>query len=133
MRATNVLAVDFSRRVEQLEAENARLRARLAAYEPRDLRFGPLTIDLRAGAIYQAGDVCGQLTRTELRLLKTLAAVPGVPATREDIGRTVWPDFAGLDLDRAIRVNMARLRAKVDPASLHIRTVTGVGYAVYTT
>lgn len=96
---------------------------------PTVLRLGPLEIRPEEGVV-RKGDEDLSLTRTEFRLLCTLAAKPGRVFSREQLLSDVWGyDYFG-DA-RLVDVHVRRLRTKVedDPHNPSvIQTVRGMGY-----
>jgi two-component system, OmpR family, response regulator MtrA len=114
----------------------ARLRALLRRAQaeddaPRALRIGPVEVRPEEGVV-RLNDEPVSLTRTEFRLLATLAAKPGRVFSREQLLQEVWGyDYFG-DA-RLVDVHVRRLRAKVedDPHDPKIiQTVRGMGYKV---
>lgn len=111
----------------------ARIRSLLRRMRSRDreaiVRSGPLEIRPEEGVVLKDGkDV--PLTKTEFRLLCTLAGSPGRIFSREQLLQEVWGyDYFGDG--RLVDVHVRRLRAKVeeDPANPRwIQTVRGLGY-----
>ena len=108
---------------------SARVRALIrrahAQASPRVIH-GPLTFDKEARRAY----LCGQpleLTAREWAVLQALLAKVEKMVSKESIIQAVagWDD----DLSpNAIEVYISRLRAKLDPAGIRIRTVRGFGY-----
>lgn len=135
MRAVNVLGgqlvAELRARVAALDAENATLRAQLAALTPPTVVVGALTVDLRAGVIRQGDERCGKLTPTETRMLVILARTPGQPVAYDDMIRELWPDSPKPAALHAFRVNLCRMRAKIDPLSQHVRTEVWSGVGLY--
>jgi DNA-binding response OmpR family regulator len=115
----------------------ARIRALLrrgrAADEDggRRLVAGDLEILPQAATVTKAGEPI-HLTKTEFRLLTTMAARPNRVFTREVLLEQVWEyDYFGDS--RIVDVHIRRLRAKIedDPHRPRIvRTVRGMGYKV---
>lgn len=114
----------------------ARMRAllRRAASETdaaRVFRVGPLEIRPEEGVV-RRNDEPVSLTRTEFRLLTTLASRPGRVFSREQLLSEVWGyDYFG-DA-RLVDVHIKRLRAKIEPDPHEpeiIQTVRGMGYKV---
>ncbi|WP_337061065.1 response regulator transcription factor [Kineococcus sp. G2] len=111
----------------------ARLRAALRR-SPADgpsprVEAGDLVISPRDGLVLLHGEPV-DLTRTELRLLCELAAVPGRATTREELLERVW-GYGYFGDSRLVDVHVRRLRTKVedDPAHpRHVVTVRGIGY-----
>jgi DNA-binding response OmpR family regulator len=111
----------------------ARLRAlarrRRSAERRTLLRFGELTLDLLGRRASCAGEPLA-LTSAEFKLLAALAAQPGQVITRDALSAAVQPGNY-LPLDRAVDVQVARLRKKlraVPGGGDWIDTVRGEGY-----
>jgi DNA-binding response OmpR family regulator len=106
-------------------------RAHAEDEEPAVLRVGPIEIRPDEG-LARRGEEALSLTRTEFRLLTTLASKPGRVFSREQLLSEVWGyDYFG-DA-RLVDVHMRRLRMKVedDPHNpTIIQTVRGMGYKV---
>ena len=67
------------------------------------------------------------LTRTEFDLLQLLLSDQGRVFSRSELIGKVWPDDV-LVLDRAVDVNITRLRKKIGQYSTRIHTRSGFGY-----
>jgi DNA-binding response OmpR family regulator len=95
----------------------------------RQIRFGRFVIDL--GSVQAvAGEEQVQLTPTEFKLLRTLAAEPGHVFTRDDLLTGVWGYEPGSDT-RLVDVHVGRLRKKLEDAKIgevQIETARGFGY-----
>ena len=93
------------------------------------MRFGRFVIDV--GSVQAiSGDQQVQLTPTEFKLLRTLAAEPGRVFTRDDLLTGVWGYEPGSDT-RLVDVHVGRLRKKLEDAKVsevHIETSRGFGY-----
>lgn len=118
---------------EELVARvNALMRRAVAAHAPegtRELRFGSLLLDLGSVRVVAGGETV-PLTRTEFKLLRTLASEPGRVFTREDLLTGVWGYEAG-SATRLVDVHMGRLRRKLEGAGaseISIETARGFGY-----
>lgn len=87
---------------------------------------GPLSVNLSSLAVAVDGQpVC--LTRTELRILCVLARRVGEAASYEELLELLWgPGDRGER--HLLRVNIARLRAKLGPARSLIVTLLGSAY-----
>jgi DNA-binding response OmpR family regulator len=114
----------------------ARMRALLRRVASDDdamriLRVGPLEIRPEEGLVRKDGEEVA-LTKTEFRLLTTLASRPGRVFSREQLLQEVWGyDYFG-DA-RLVDVHIKRLRAKVEPDPHEpaiVQTVRGMGYKV---
>jgi DNA-binding response OmpR family regulator len=94
------------------------------------LYVGDLLIDRGRGQV-RRGKQLINLTPTEFRLLVFLARHPGQALSRAQIIDAVWGYTADVESERAVDVNMRRLREKVelDPSRpTLLLTVPGIGY-----
>ena len=92
------------------------------------LRFGPFTFDPEKAILWR-GDQRVHLTDAELSLLQVLAEQPGLPVSRQDLGRRSRVSGS----DRAIDTQIARLRRKLEPEPRrphHLLTKRGEGYVL---
>jgi len=123
MGADDYLTKPFS--VTEFEARvRALLRRNLALETP--LSFAGLSVD-RAAKRVRIHDKPVDLTPREWALLELFLTRPGRVLSKEQIGESL----ASVDGDlspNAIEVHVSRLRAKIEPAGVHIRTVRGFGY-----
>jgi two-component system response regulator MtrA len=98
--------------------------------EAKQMRFGRFVID--SGSVQAiAGDRQVQLTPTEFKLLRTLAAVPGHVFTRDDLLTSVWGWGEPGSDTRLVDVHVGRLRKKLEDAAVTevaIETARGFGY-----
>ena len=115
---------------------NAVLRRRAAptppgapALEEGQVSFGAVTVDLATRALSRAGNTIS-LTTGEFALLKVLLAQPRVPLSRDKLMELARGREYEV-FDRAIDVQISRLRKLVEPDPthpVHIQTVWGFGY-----
>jgi two-component system phosphate regulon response regulator OmpR len=92
------------------------------------LRFGPFTFNRRTGELRRDDEVV-HLTTGEIALLQALAAKPGRALSRAELG----DQGVVAGSDRAVDVQMARLRRKIedDPRQpRYILTMRGSGYVL---
>ena len=104
------------------------LRRVQAARTDDIVRFGPFTFNRRSAELRRNEDTI-HLTTGEISLLQALAAKPGRAISRAELGDKGV--VAGSD--RAVDVQMARLRRKIedDPRQpRHILTMRGSGYVL---
>jgi len=129
-------ADDYVEKPFEMRELVARMRALLRRAHSQDdaqriLRVGPLEIRPEEGVV-RRNDELISLTRTEFRLLTTLASRPGRVFSREQLLSEVWGyDYFG-DA-RLVDVHIKRLRAKIEPDPHEpeiIQTVRGMGYKV---
>ncbi len=112
----------------------ARMRSLLRRVRSDDegskvIRVGPLEIRPEEG-IVRRNDEPVALTRTEFRLLCTLASRPGRVFSREILLEEVW-GYGYFGDARLVDVHIRRLRSKIegDPSAPQlIQTVRGMGY-----
>ena len=105
------------------------LRRVQAARTDDVIRFGPFTFNRRTAELRRDDGDAIHLTTGEISLLQALAAKPGRPMSRAELGDKGV--VAGSD--RAVDVQMARLRRKIeeDPRQpRYILTVRGSGYVL---
>jgi DNA-binding response OmpR family regulator len=94
--------------------------------EASPIRLGDLVIDPARREV-RLGDLSLSLRTQEFDLLLTLAEHRGLVLSREQILQKAWGfDFYGQT--RTVDVHVAHLRKKLEPSSVSIETVTGVGY-----
>ncbi|RMC36129.1 response regulator [Paracoccus alkanivorans] len=105
--------------------------------QPKFLTLGMLRYDTEKAELWQ-GDSPLRLTGTEQALLRRLAATPGQPVSRteliEDLGRGGSGEESE-NSERAIDVQMTRLRRKIEPDPKEprfLQTVRGAGYMLVT-
>jgi two-component system phosphate regulon response regulator OmpR len=98
------------------------------------LHLGPVRYDADRGEMWR-GDQLIRLTATEAALMRIFAARAGQPVSRtqlvDDLGRGAARDAAGQAQERAVDVQITRLRRKfeADPKQpRYLQTVRGAGY-----
>jgi two-component system alkaline phosphatase synthesis response regulator PhoP len=120
---------DTDELVARVEALLRRSHMSKDANGAQQIRFGRFVIDL--GSVQAvAGEEQVQLTPTEFKLLRTLAADPGHVFTRDDLLTGVWGYEPGSDT-RLVDVHVGRLRKKLEDAKVaevQIETSRGFGY-----
>jgi len=106
-------------------------RSREGAEPKRRLSAGPLEIVPDAATVTKRGEPL-HLTKTEFKLLLTMALRPNQVFTREILLQQVWEyDYFGDS--RLVDVHIRRLRGKIedDPRDPRIvQTVRGIGYKI---
>ena len=108
-------------------------RARGVGQSPRKITVDGLEIAPDAATVVKNGEPL-HLTKTEFKLLLTLASRPNQVFTREVLLQQVW-DYDYFGDSRLVDVHIRRLRAKIedDPRDPRIvQTVRGLGYKVAT-
>jgi two-component system KDP operon response regulator KdpE len=94
--------------------------------EPKQLKVGPITVDL----VHHMAQVDGEaldLTAREFDLLSYLARHAGKVCTHQMILRSVWGSAYGSEA-HYLRVYAHRLRRKLGDAGRLLRTQPGIGY-----
>ncbi len=115
-------ADDYLAKPFQLAELTARMRAvlRRGGYDDaRRISFGPLVLDI-GGRLAELGGQALPLTAREWDLLEALAAADGRTVPKERL----QADASG----NAVEVYVSRLRPRLEPAGVLIRTVRGFGY-----
>ncbi len=102
--------------------------------QPQTLFIGALRYDMDRGALTR-GDTPVRLTRTEAALMRLFARHPGEVLSRDALidclGRDRDDHDAGAGQERAVDVQITRLRRKIEPnprSPRHLQTVRGAGY-----
>lgn len=115
----------------------ARIRALLRRVQsesaPKSISVGDVEIRPEAGVVLKGGETV-RLTKTEFKLLCTLASRPNVIFKREVLLEQVW-GYDYLGDSRLVDTHVRRLRAKIenDPsAPTLVQTVRGMGYKLVT-
>jgi two-component system, OmpR family, response regulator len=124
--ADDYLAKPFA--TEELIARVSALARRGRAQRRRLIEHGPLTIDLAARRALVHGAPL-ELSQREHAILEFLFSNVNAIVAKDKIARAVarWDDEMSAN---AIEVHISRLRAKLDPAGIRIRTIRGLGYLV---
>ena len=110
--------------------DDADLRARLAALERRASAHHSSTPVLDEDGVLHDGDTWVALPPVEARLMAALLDRPGAVVSRDALAKAGWPD--GAPGRNALDVHVLRLRRRVDPLGLVIRTVRSRGYLLET-
>lgn len=103
------------------------LRRTSSTKEKEELIFKGLKIDLKSKRCYIDGREI-PLTKKELEILILLLKNPGRVFSREQIMKEVWEPSVIVG-ERAIDVNLTRLRQKIEIYGKNIITRSGYGYA----
>ena len=77
--------------------------------EPKVVRLGPFTIDLRSGQFHKHG-VRVRLQRQPLLVLEMLLEKPGQIVTRDELRYRLWPKGVFVDYDQGLNKAVNRLR-----------------------
>lgn len=112
---------EFEARVRAL------LRRRQTSIAGR-IRIGDLIVDATGRSAY-FGDIRVELSSREFGVLETLARRAGRVVSKDQLleALTGWDEDVGTN---AIEVYVHRLRKKLEPAGVQIRTLRGLGYLI---
>lgn len=106
----------------------ADIRARREALHERRFAIAPPPPSVDDADILRAGGMRIPLSRVEAALMRTLLASPGEIVTREALVVRAWPHSE--PSRNAVDLAMRRLRQRVEPFGVMIRTARGRGYVV---
>lgn len=106
---------------EDIAARVRMLRSRRTSGQPRAPRVDEYGV-LRSDGLRKP------LAPVEARLMRALLAEAGEVVTREELAAAGWPDDA--PTRNAVDLRVMRLRRRVEPLGVMIRTVRGRGYVV---
>jgi len=128
VRGLDLGAEDYLTKPFSVTEFEARVRALLRRIVPTAARWtvAGLTVDVAAKRV-RVHDNPVDLTPREWALLELFLTRPGRVLSKEQIGESLFSFDEHLS-PNAIEVHVSRLRAKIEPAGVHIRTVRGFGY-----
>lgn len=107
-----------------------RVPAAKADSAPKMLYLGAVRYDIERGELWRGPDPV-RLTATEAQLMRVFAAAAGEAVSRERLVGDLGPGEAGGAKERAVDVQITRLRRKIetDPRQpRYLQTVRGAGY-----
>lgn len=128
VRGLDLGADDYLTKPFSVNEFEARVRALLRRSLPLEttLSIAGLSVDQSAKRV-RVHDKAIDLTPREWALLELFLTRPGRVLSKEQIGESLF-NIDGELSPNAIEVHVSRLRAKIEPAGVHIRTVRGFGY-----
>ena len=129
--ALDVGADDYITKPFRLPVLEARLRAllRRAQWDSNnEITFGSLRYDIMARRAF-AGEEAMSLSAKELGILELLMKRAGRIVSKEQIARDVYDGAWDLNYN-TIEVAVHRLRKKLEPADLTVKTIRGLGYTL---
>ena len=97
---------------------------------PRCVRFGPFSLDLKAGEL-RAGSSAVLLQEQPLHVLRILIENEGTLVSREEIRKRLWPNDTIVEFEHSINAAINKLRKALgDPVAepQYIQTVARRGY-----
>src|SRR5215469_2858595 len=77
--------------------------------DARRLRFGPFTVDLRAGELYK-GKKKIKVQQLPLQVLAALLEAPGEVVAREELKSRLWPADTFVDFEHGLNTAIKKLR-----------------------
>jgi DNA-binding response OmpR family regulator len=110
----------------RLPAPDEDMRCRVAALASRAGAHQPAAPTLDGDGVLRNGDGWVSLPPVEARLTGTLLTRYGAVVSRENLSRSGWPH--GAPGRNALDVHVLRLRRRLQPLGLVIRTVRSRGY-----
>jgi two-component system OmpR family response regulator len=131
VRGLDLGADDYLTKPFNLAELEARVRAlirRAHASSESELRHGPLRLDMAGRRLY-CGDRPLELSARELAVIEVLLLKAGRVVTKQQITERLygWEEASS---SNAVEVFVYRLRRKLEPLGLDIRTIRGMGYLV---
>ncbi len=128
VRGLDLGAEDYLTKPFSVTEFEARVRALLRRHVPPEARWsiGGLKVDVAAKRV-RVLDKPVELTRREWTLLELFLTRPGRVLSKEQIAERLT-GFEEQLSPNAVEVHVSRLRTKLEPAGVHIRTVRGFGY-----
>ena len=128
VRGLDLGADDYLTKPFSVTEFEARVRALLRRTVAPSARWavGEMTVDFAAKRV-RTHDRPIDLTPREWALLELFLTHPGRVLSKEQIADSLFSFDEQLS-PNAIEVHVSRLRTKVEPAGMHVRTVRGFGY-----
>ena len=124
--ADDYLAKPFNPRELVARVKAILRRSERTAHSGVPIHIGDLAMDSTRREV-RVGDRTLDLRTQEFELLLILAGQPGRVFTRQQLLQQAWGfDFYGQT--RTVDVHIAHLRKKLNACSVHIETVSGIGY-----
>ena len=124
--ADDYLAKPFA--TEELIARVSALARRGRAMRSEAIEHGPLVMDRKRKRVTVRGTPL-DLSQREYAILEYLLSNVDAIVAKDQIGRAVAPWDEELS-SNAVEVHLSRLRAKIEPSGITIRTIRGLGYLV---
>jgi DNA-binding response OmpR family regulator len=110
----------------RLPANDADVRVRVQSLQARVEAFGPSVPTMDADGVLRFGTAWVSIPPVEARLTRALLDRFGTVVGREVLSRAGWPDKE--PGRNALDVHVLRLRRRIEPLGLAVRTVRSRGY-----
>jgi DNA-binding response OmpR family regulator len=110
----------------RLPAADADVRARVASLQARIAQLGPILPTIDTDGVLRFGGGWVSIPPVEARLIQTLIERFGTVVGREVLTRAGWPERQ--PGRNALDVHVLRLRRRIEPLGLAVRTVRSRGY-----
>lgn len=111
----------------ELEARVRALLRRVNIMASEEIAIGPIRFDTVGRRVTVKGSLL-ELSARELSILELLLQRAGRVVNKEQFIDHMYSDFDGDVTYNAIEVNVHRLRKKLEPAGVGVRTIRGLGY-----
>ena len=110
----------------RLPVGDADVRARVAGLQARVTDFGPTTPTVDGDGLLRYGPRWTSIPPVETRLIAALIGRFGAVVGRDALAKAGWPDKE--PGRNALDVHVLRLRRRIEPLGLAVRTVRSRGY-----
>ena len=114
--------------LSELEARVRALIRRAHASTKSDLTHGPLRLDMAGRRLYH-GEEPLDLSMREIAVVELLLLREGKVVTKQQLVDHLY-GWEGTSTSNAVEVVVYRLRKKLEPSGVEIRTVRGMGYLI---
>lgn len=110
----------------RLPANEADVRARVQSLQARVREFGPVVPTIDGDGVLRFGSLWVSIPPVEARLIEALIERYGTVVGRDVLTRAGWPEKE--PGRNALDVHVLRLRRRIEPLGLAVRTVRSRGY-----
>jgi two-component system OmpR family response regulator len=114
--------------LSELEARVRALIRRAHASTKSDITHGPLRLDMAGRRLYH-GEQPLELSMREIAVVELLLLREGKVVTKQQLVDHLY-GWEGSTTSNAVEVVVYRLRKKLEPSGVEIRTVRGMGYLI---
>jgi DNA-binding response OmpR family regulator len=110
----------------RLPVQEADVRARVQGLQARVEEYGPVRPTIDGDGVLRVGNVWVSIPPVEARLIQALIERYGTVVGRDILTRAGWPEKE--PGRNALDVHVLRLRRRIEPVGLAVRTVRSRGY-----